>query len=119
MQSVSSGGFPVKRPNDRLAPMLLIVGTIRLPAANLEAARPFMKKMVDASLAEDGCIEYNYAEDVIEPGLIHVQELWADQTAFDRHVTAPHLHEWRAAGAQLGIGDRKLRMYEVGASRPL
>ncbi|WP_066695931.1 putative quinol monooxygenase [Sphingobium amiense] len=99
--------------------MLLIVGTIRLPAANLEAARPFMKKMVEASLAEDGCIEYNYAEDVIEPGLIHVQELWSDQTAFDRHVATAHLAEWRAAGAQLGIGDRKLRMYEVGASRPL
>jgi quinol monooxygenase YgiN len=97
--------------------MLLIVGTVRLPADNMEAARPFMKRVIDATRAEDGCIEYNFAEDAIEPGLIHIQELWVDQSALDRHVATPHLIEWRAVGAQLGIGDRNLRMYEVGASR--
>ncbi len=40
-----------------------------------------MKRMSDASRAEDGCVEYGYAEDVLEPGLIHVKELWIDQNA--------------------------------------
>ncbi|WIW87323.1 putative quinol monooxygenase [Sphingobium sp. V4] len=97
--------------------MLLIVGTVRLPAQNMEAARPIMKRMADASRAEEGCIEYGYAEDVFEPGLIHVKEMWVDQTALDRHFAASHLNEWRAAWPSLGIGDRNLRVYDVAESR--
>lgn len=65
--------------------MLLIVGTIRLPPENLDAARPVMRRMVEASRAEPGCLDYGYAEDVLDPGLIHVKELWTDQAALDRH----------------------------------
>ena len=55
--------------------MLLIVGTVRLPADNLDRARPIMQRMAQASRAEEGCVEYGYAEDVFDPGLIHVKEL--------------------------------------------
>ena len=97
--------------------MLLIVGTVRLPPQNLEAARPIMKRMADTSRAEDGCLEYGYAEDIFDPGLIHVKEMWTDQIALDRHFAAPHLSEWRAAWPGLGIGDRNLRVYDVGEPR--
>jgi quinol monooxygenase YgiN len=97
--------------------MLLIVGTVRLPALNLDAARPIMKRMADASRAEEGCVEYGYAEDVLEPGLIHVKEMWIDQHALDRHFAAAHLAEWRAAWPSLGLGDRNLRVYDVGEPR--
>jgi len=32
--------------------MLLIVGTVRLPAQNMDAARPIMKRMTDATREE-------------------------------------------------------------------
>lgn len=97
--------------------MLLIVGTVRLPAQNLDAARPIMKRMADASRAEEGCVEYGYAEDVFDPGLIHVKEMWTDQGALDRHFASIHIAEWRAAWPSLGIGDRDLRVYEVSEPR--
>jgi quinol monooxygenase YgiN len=97
--------------------MLLIVGTINLPADNLPAARPVMHAMAEASRAEDGCLEYAYAEDVFVPGLIHVKELWRDQPALDRHFASAHLVEWRASWPDLGIGDRNLKVYEVGEPR--
>jgi quinol monooxygenase YgiN len=97
--------------------MLLIVGTICLPADNMEAARPAMKRMAKASRAEVGCVEYGYAEDVFSPGLIHVKELWTDQAALDRHFASAHIAEWRAAWPRLGIGDRNLRIYDVGEPR--
>jgi quinol monooxygenase YgiN len=99
--------------------MLLIVGTVRLPPENLAAARPAMRRMVEASRAEEGCLLYVYAEDLFDPGLIHVKEMWTDQAALYRHFEAPHLREWRACWDPLGIGHRDLKLYEVGDPRPI
>lgn len=74
--------------------------------------------MVDASRAEEGCVEYSYAEDVFDAGLIHVKELWTDQMALDRHFSSDHITEWRAAWPDLRIGDRDLRIYDVCEPRP-
>jgi quinol monooxygenase YgiN len=78
-----------------------------------------MSAMVSASRAEEGCIEYSYAEDVLDRGLIHVNEIWHDQPALDRHFRTEHLAAWRAAWPKLGISDRNLRVYEVGQSRAI
>ncbi|HUB52497.1 MAG TPA: putative quinol monooxygenase [Terracidiphilus sp.] len=99
--------------------MLLIVGTVKLPAGQLNGARPAMARMIEASRAEAGCLEYSYAEDVVEPGLIHVKERWADREALDRHFKSVHIAEWRAQWPSLGIADRKLVLYEVGEPQPL
>jgi quinol monooxygenase YgiN len=99
--------------------MLLIIGTIRLPAENVAAARDAMAAMATASRAEDGCIEYGYAEDVFVPGLIHIKERWRDRAALDAHFRAPHIADWRAAWPALGIGERTLTLYEVGDGQPI
>ena len=115
--SVNCHTLPLASLHRYVFRMLLVLGTVRLPARNMDAARPVMKRMVDASRSEDGCIEYDYAEDVFDPGLIHVKELWTDQGALDRHFGAAHIIEWRAAWPSLGIGDRDLRVYDVAESR--
>lgn len=99
--------------------MLLIVGSVRLPAENLDVARPIMRRMVDATRAEEGCVEYAYAEDVFEPGLIHIKELWTDRASLDGHLASKHIAEWRVAGSELGIRDRNLNLYEVSEPRPI
>ncbi|CAN5181268.1 putative quinol monooxygenase [soil metagenome] len=99
--------------------MLLIIGTIRLPAENLPDARPAMKRMIDSSQSEDGCLEYCYAQDVFDAGLIHVKELWRDQASLDRHFASVHIAQWREAWIPLGIGNRDLRVYEVGQPRSI
>jgi quinol monooxygenase YgiN len=83
----------------------------------MDAARPIMKRMANVSRSEEGCVEYGYAEDVFEPGLIHVKELWTDQDALDRHFASAHIAEWRAAWPGPGIGDRDLRVFEVAEPR--
>ena len=98
---------------------LIIAGTVRVPPENLERFRPHMQAMLAASRAEDGCLVYSYAEDVLEPGLIRVFEAWRDQAALDAHFRTAHMAEWRAAGAGLELSDRKLFLYEVASERPL
>lgn len=99
--------------------MLLIVGTIRVPPERLDLARPAMQAMVLASRAEDGCCEYHYAEDVLDPGLIHVKELWSDRKSLERHFESDHIRAWRSQWPALDIGERDLRLYDVGDAQPI
>ena len=96
---------------------LLVIDTFRLPPDQLVAARPVMRRMIDASRAEPGCLDYGYAEDVLDPGLVHVTERWVDQAALDRHFASPHIAQWRGTWPSLGIGERRLSIYEVGEAR--
>ncbi|MAK83621.1 MAG: antibiotic biosynthesis monooxygenase [Phenylobacterium sp.] len=96
---------------------MIIAGTIRVPPERLDAFRPHMIAMLEASRAEDGCLVYSYAEDVAEPGLIRVFEVWRDQAALDAHFQTPHLAAWRAAWPEFGVSDRRLIAYEVASER--
>jgi quinol monooxygenase YgiN len=98
---------------------LLIVGTVRLPPDRLAAAKAVMSAMIAASRGEDGCLDYAYAEDVADPGLIRVSELWRDRDSLARHFASPHLAAWRAAWPRLGLSDRNLVLYEVGDPEPV
>lgn len=98
---------------------IIVAGTVRLPAGGLDAARPAMAAMIAASRAEHGCLAYAYAEDVLEPGLIRVFEVWRDQAAFDAHAHSDHLRAWRAAWPALGLHDRRLTAFESASERAL
>jgi quinol monooxygenase YgiN len=98
--------------------VILVVGTVRLPPEKLAEARPVMARMIAASRAENGCIDYAYAEDVLDPGLIRVTELWRDRDTLERHFQTDHIAAWRATWPALGIADRNLRRYEVGEPEP-
>jgi len=94
--------------------MILIAGTVRLPPNNITRAREAMRAVIEATRAEAGCIEYAYSEDVLDPGLIHVNERWESRALLDAHLKSAHIATWRSRSAELQISDRKLAAYEVG-----
>ena len=100
--------------------MIIVAGTVRIDPSRLDAARAEMTKMIAASRAEDGCIEYSYAADVLDAGVAHVFEAWGDREALERHFKTPHIAAWRATWTSIGVSDRKLKIYEIfGEGRPI
>ena len=95
--------------------MIVIEGTVRLPVANIDMARPAMLAMVSASRAEEGCIDYAYAFDLVDPGLVRVTERWESRAALEAHFKTSHMAKWRQSFPALGITDRSLRLYEADA----
>lgn len=93
--------------------MLIIAGSIRFPSETVEQARIELGRIATASRTEQGCEAYHFAEDVLEPGLFHVSERWADRAALDAHKRIQHFIDYRAATAALGVHDRDVRLYEV------
>ena len=99
--------------------MILVLGTVRLPVDNIAKAREAMSAMVAGSRAEDGCIEYAYSEDLLDPGLIRVTEMWRDRECLKAHFQTQHMAAWRQVWPSLGIGERNLALYEAGDPEPI
>lgn len=93
--------------------MIVVEGSIRV--RDIEAARPAMEAMIAASRAEAGCIDYAYALDLSEPGLVRVIERWETRAHLAAHAASDHIRAWRALWPLIGVSDRSLRLYEAEA----
>jgi len=91
--------------------MIQINGTITLPEGTLDQAREAIVKMAKASQAEDGCINYTFAEDLTAPGSLILYERWRDQEALQAHMASAHMAEFQKTMAQFGEPQRDIRMY--------
>ncbi|MDQ6435135.1 putative quinol monooxygenase [Mesorhizobium sp. LHD-90] len=96
--------------------MLLITGTFRIRPEKFAEARPVMEAMILASRAEDGCVNYSYAVDLLDAGLVNVAEAWRDRESLDAHFASAHIARWRATWPSLGISGRDLTLHEVSSS---
>lgn len=99
--------------------MIVVVGQFRLPPQRMEEARPVMRRVMEATRAEDGCIEYNYGEDVLDPGLIRVSELWQSREQLSAHMQTEHMATWQRERAKLGLTGRNIMVFEAGEGTPL
>ena len=94
--------------------MIVVIGTFRLPVANLDAGREAMARVIHASRAEPGCIDYSYATDALEAGMFRVSEVWETRAALTAHFETAHMKAWQAERADLGMTDRRISAYEAG-----
>ena len=99
--------------------MIAVLGSFRFPREAIDEARPLMRTVIEATLAEPGCRTYAYAEDVAEPGLFRVTELWDSREALSTHFATPHMKAWSEARAALGFFDRQIAVHELGEREQL
>ncbi|MFC3672612.1 putative quinol monooxygenase [Novosphingobium pokkalii] len=92
--------------------MILVMGTFRLPKAAFAAAAPMMRKVIEATRAEDGCLAYAYSHDALDPEVIHVSEKWRDRAALDAHFQTAHMATWAQERQALGLSERNIRVFE-------
>lgn len=99
--------------------MIVVIGQFRIPAERMEEARPLMGKVMLATRAEAGCIEYNYAEDVLDPGLIRISEVWENREQLAAHLKTPHMAVWGEERAGLGLSGRAITVFEADGGTAL
>ena len=93
--------------------MIVVIGSFRIPPSMIDVVRPVMEAMITASRAEEGCIEYSYALDVLDEGLVRVSEKWRDREALEAHFRTAHIAEWRAQVSALAVSERNLTAHET------
>lgn len=99
--------------------MIAVHASFRLPPDAVAEARPMMRAVIAATLAESGCRAYTMGEDVIEPGLILVTELWDSPEAHAAHFETGHMRLWNEQRSLLGFYDRRVTVHDITASRVL
>lgn len=93
--------------------MIVLAGTFRFNPEKMDAARPAVAAIIAQSRLEQGCVHFSFGQDVLDPALVNVFEIWRDQAALDFHRASPHMAAWRAAREAIGMHDRQLKLYEV------
>jgi len=95
--------------------MLAVIGSFRFPPDRVAQAVPLMQQVIAETLAEPGCHAYSYAQEVAQPGLFRVMEMWSDRAALDAHFASSHMVRWSAERLALGFHDRQISVYPIGA----
>ena len=94
--------------------MIIVEGYVRLKSPeDLEIILERAKAQIASSKAEDACIDYTYAVDVLDPCLIRVLEKWESRDGLAAHFREPHMTVWRAALKEIDIVERVLHAHEV------
>ncbi|MBY6014497.1 antibiotic biosynthesis monooxygenase [Qipengyuania gaetbuli] len=99
--------------------MIQINGTIKLGKPMDAATRKAMVEMVRASRAEDGCLDYAFAEDLADPDTLILFERWRDRDALAAHGQSAHMAEFRGVMAANPPVSREIRVYETDEGEPL
>ena len=99
--------------------MIQINGTIKLGKPMDAATRKAMVEMVRASRAEDGCLDYAFAEDLADPDTLILFERWRDRDALAAHGQSAHMVEFRGVMAANPQVSREIRVYETDEGEPL
>ena len=99
--------------------MIQINGTIKLGKPMDAATRKAMVEMVRASRAEDGCLDYAFAQDLADPDTLILFERWRDRDALAAHGQSAHMAEFRGVMAANPPVSREIRVYETDEGQPL
>ena len=93
--------------------MIVVVGHFRLPLERMVEARGAMARVMLATRAEAGCVQYNYAEDLLDPGLIRVSEVWDSRAQLTAHLQTPHMLTWGEERIALGLSGRAITVFNA------
>lgn len=99
--------------------MLIVAGTITFDPAETDAARAAASRMMAATMEEPGCRDYVFSIDVSDPAGMRIFEVWDSEEDLQAHFRMPHMAEFRAAIADLGISGRDIVKYQVSSSEPM
>jgi len=97
--------------------MIIVNGTVRFGAGEIDRLRESMARNVASTRAEEGCEHYAYAVDISDPDLLHVSERWSDEAAIERHMASAHMGAFMAEIGASRVEAISIKAYEANFLR--
>ena len=99
--------------------MLIVLADARFDPAQTSEIIAIARPMIEASRGEAGCAGYDYAFDMLEPGLMRVREWWRDEQALRDHFATPHMAAFLKALRTLKPASVTIKCHELGPERKM
>ena len=99
--------------------MLIVIAKAKVGSGTIEPGREAIAAMVEASLAEQGCLDYTFTTDVLDPGTMLIVEKWVDDAALAAHFQTPHMAAFNAAISDLDVTLFEALKYQSDDGAPL
>ena len=99
--------------------MLVIAGTITLDPGRTDEMLAAIVPLMEATQAEDGCIDYVLSADPKELGTIRIFEKWESDEALGAHMKAPHMGVFQKAIRGCGVTGMSVDKFEIASESKL
>jgi quinol monooxygenase YgiN len=99
--------------------VILVTAVTRLRPGVRAEALAAARGMQEVTAQEPGCHEYRFWMEIDDPDSLLLFERWADQSALDAHLAAPHTREFGAAISTYAAGPVTVTRFEVAHAGPL
>jgi quinol monooxygenase YgiN len=87
--------------------------------ADLELMLSAARDQITTSRQDDGCIAYDFGQDVLDPLVLHIVEVWEDEPKLRVHMKSAHRGRYLAAVKGVGMTSVKASMYDTEGERDL
>lgn len=98
---------------------IVIAAQIDLDPAQRAEALAKGKAHIDAALAQDGCIAYDWSADGNDPARVNVFEEWESEEALANHFAGPAYAGMRDHIGAFGLTGAASKKYRVDAEGPV
>jgi quinol monooxygenase YgiN len=100
-------------PNNEEEYVIIVGGRFEVDPEQRDAFLTERHERMRTSRSEDGCLEYTYAADPLEPGRVVLFERWETQSALDAHLAAI------SGTTTVTPRSESITLYDVAGERPL
>ena len=99
--------------------MIIVEGWVRAAPKDIQALKVPIAAMIAATKAEPGCLDYAFAVDLLDPGMLRIIERWTNDAALAAHFQTPHMATFNAALAGAQRLGAEVKAYSAEYARTL
>ncbi len=99
--------------------MIIIAGTLDVPAADREAALEAGRELQAATRELPGCLDYVWSADPAMPGRVYVFERWADEASLRAHFEGPLYWDMRKVWGRFEKMRVDVSKYRIDLQEPV
>ena len=96
--------------------MIVVTGYLTIDPAKRAEVEAAVATLVPLTVAEEGCVEYRYAADLLEPNRINIWEQWESEEAMTAHMGTSHLADFMTVMGTCIGGPLAIDRHDVASS---
>ena len=81
-------------PTDDRRDLLTVIASMRAKPGKEQALEDALRGLIDTTVKETGCVNYDLHQGVEDPAVFFFYENWESADDLDAHLQAPHLVEF-------------------------